>query len=119
PDGTLIDLFALYHFINSGGGGQFQEKIFATRSTDKGISWSAPIVAVNMLPILVADYILTTDPDTGHLVQDGGTPPLPSTPATARSTPHGKTPGSAIFNTTASPSRCPPTAASTGPRPFK
>jgi len=47
------------------------------RSTDKGRTWSAPIVAGSMSPILRPDstgFTLTVDPDTGQLVRDTSQP---------------------------------------------
>ena len=75
PDGTLADLFLVqYSTPNKPPTAQnFQ----LMRSTDKGRTWSAPIVAGSMSPILRPDstgFTLTVDPDTGQLVRDTSQP---------------------------------------------
>jgi hypothetical protein len=61
PDGTLIHFF---NHLNNGASttGQFQVQ----RSTDKGVTWSAPIK--------VADFfgIGTRDPESGQVIRDAG-----------------------------------------------
>jgi hypothetical protein len=60
PDGTLIDLFTEITTHGNGPGLQ----LMALRSTDKGLTWSAPIPAAQLLPVA------TTDPDTSQAVND-------------------------------------------------
>jgi ELWxxDGT repeat protein len=62
PDGTLIDLFT--EITTHGSGTALQ--LMALRSTDKGLTWSAPIPASQLLP---AGAI---DPDTGQGIDDAG-----------------------------------------------
>ena len=71
PDGTLVDIFnpqyqkSLHQPVTS-------ESIQLMRSGDKGLTWSAPIVAVRTEPILQPNsgITLTVDPDTGAFVRD-------------------------------------------------
>ncbi len=71
PDGTLVDMFVVQY-------GTPNQPITAQnfqlmRSSDKGLTWSAPIVAGAMYPLLRPDptgFALTVDPDTGQLVRD-------------------------------------------------
>jgi hypothetical protein len=56
PDGTLVDLFT--EITTHGNSTTLQ--LMALRSTDKGLTWSAPIPAAQLLPVG------TTDPDTGQ-----------------------------------------------------
>jgi hypothetical protein len=63
PDGTLIDLFTEMN-------GQFQQpyRLIALRSTDRGATWSGPILAAQMQPIggeFFAD--VAVDADNGNL----------------------------------------------------
>jgi hypothetical protein len=71
PDGTLVDIFYLQFAKPNQPVTQLGVQLM--RSTDKGVSWSAPIPAVNMQTILRTDgsgYTLTVDPDTEQLVRD-------------------------------------------------
>ncbi|MEO8102288.1 MAG: sialidase family protein [Betaproteobacteria bacterium] len=62
PDGTLIDFFNRLDTVGNALVGSFQ----AMRSTDKGVTWSAPAK--------VADFfgIGTHDPDTSAAIRDAG-----------------------------------------------
>jgi hypothetical protein len=75
PDGTLVDTF----YLQFAKPNQPVTKIGVQlmRSTDKGVTWSAPIPAVTMQTILRTDgtgYTLTVDPDNGQLVGDTTNP---------------------------------------------
>jgi hypothetical protein len=59
PDGTLVCVFLEALFSNSNGGAQKQAIVASVRSTDKGLTWSAPIQGPRV-PVFQA-----TDPDTG------------------------------------------------------
>ncbi len=65
PNGTLVDIFNL--FKGSGrqppGAGQFAEAVI--RSTDKGVTWSEPMV------IATDESVGVRDPDTGAGVRTG------------------------------------------------
>jgi ELWxxDGT repeat protein len=61
PDGTLIDLFTE---VNPHGHGPALQ-LMALRSTDKGLTWGAPVPAAQLL------LAGTTDPDTGQAADDG------------------------------------------------
>ncbi len=71
PDGTLVDMFLVQY-------GTPNQPVTAQnfqlmRSSDKGQTWSAPMVAGAMYPLLRPDptgFALTVDPDTGQLVRD-------------------------------------------------
>jgi hypothetical protein len=56
PDGTLIDLFTEV----TSHGNSLGLQLMALRSTDKGLTWSAPIVVSSLLPAGASD------PDTGQ-----------------------------------------------------
>jgi hypothetical protein len=60
PDGTLVDLFTE---LNPDGNGPALQ-LMALRSADKGLTWSAPVVVSQLLPVS------TSDPDTGQAVED-------------------------------------------------
>src|SRR5262249_19581199 len=62
PDGTLIDLFTE---INPHGNGPALQ-LMALRSTDQGLTWSAPLPAAQLLPAGAHD------PDTGQDIDDAG-----------------------------------------------
>lgn len=71
PNGTLVDIFNL----QKGSGrqppssGQFSQAVI--RSTDKGVTWSSPIIVAKEFSVAV------TDPDTGAPVRTGaGLPDL-------------------------------------------
>lgn len=59
PDGTLINLFTDIDFLTGG------LTLRAIRSTDKGVTWSAPIKVADELPLG------TADPETGAPIRDG------------------------------------------------
>jgi hypothetical protein len=68
PDGTLIDAFCEGSYQNND-----QAVLTLLRSTDHGLTWSAPIAAVVQEPLVAPNSIkppnaLVTDPDTGQLV---------------------------------------------------
>jgi hypothetical protein len=77
PDGTLVDVFNLLRgsgFQPLLGGQTFQAVI---RSTDKGLTWSRPIIIALDLAVPV------TDPDTGAAVRTGeGLPDIAVDPNT-------------------------------------
>jgi hypothetical protein len=65
PDGTLVDSFTL---LNGSGKQQAkadQNSLAVTRSTDNGVTWSAPIIGPSIQQLEV------TDPDTGAPVRAG------------------------------------------------
>lgn len=71
PDGTLVDIFYLQFAKPNQPVTQIGLQLM--RSTDKGVTWSAPIPAVTMQTIMRTDGTgdtLTVDPDTGQLVGD-------------------------------------------------
>ncbi len=71
PDGTLVDMFYLQSMKPNQAVTQIGLQLM--RSSDKGLTWSAPIPAVTMQTILRTDgtgYTLTVDPDTGQLIRD-------------------------------------------------
>jgi hypothetical protein len=64
PDGTLIDVFNLiFNFKNAHKARGFNVALI--RSTDSGVTWSAPIIAAKL------QFIAVTDPDTGDAVRTG------------------------------------------------
>lgn len=68
PDGTLIDAFTEGKFTNN-----HQGKLTLLRSTDHGLTWSAPISALVQQPLVDPQEnppnATVTDPDTGHPVE--------------------------------------------------
>ena len=72
PDGTVVDIYQLVDVKDSGHGIQQSQSLQVIRSADRGQTWSSPIHAVTMLPLYGGSQgnNLTTDPDTGQLVQD-------------------------------------------------
>lgn len=68
PNGTLIDAFTEGKFTNN-----HQGNLTLLRSTDHGLSWSAPISALVQLPLVDPQdnppNATVTDPDTGHAVE--------------------------------------------------
>ncbi len=62
PDGTLVDVFTNFKGSGMNAPGVFVEVM---RSTDKGVTWSAPIVVNHLRTVGV------TDPDTGQAVRTG------------------------------------------------
>ncbi len=75
PDSTLVDMFLIqFNKPNQPVTGQTLELM---RSTDKGLTWSAPIIVEAAETILRQDttgFTLTVDPDTGQLVRDTDQP---------------------------------------------
>jgi hypothetical protein len=67
PDGTLLDFFT--EQLQHGQDEEFRLSVF--RSTDRGVTWSAPIQVAEMLGLVV------TDPETGQLVTTDSEPPGP------------------------------------------
>jgi hypothetical protein len=76
PDGTLVDIFEL--FRGSGlqpSPNQYMEAVI--RSTDKGLTWSGPII------ISTDQSVAVVDPDTGAAVRTGaGLPDIAVDPTT-------------------------------------
>ncbi len=64
PDGTLVDGFNLI-FSHKNVGGERGFNVAVIRSTDKGLTWSDPIIVAKLLAIPV------TDPNTGARVRTG------------------------------------------------
>lgn len=62
PDGTLVDLFANFKGSGNNAPGVFVEVM---RSTDKGVTWSDPIIIDHLRTVGVVD------PDTGQGVRTG------------------------------------------------
>jgi hypothetical protein len=67
PDGTLVDIFVLYQGSGKNNPGS---DIQIQRSTDKGATWSAPVVQV-----APARPVEPVDPDTGRPVRAGSSLP--------------------------------------------
>jgi hypothetical protein len=63
PNGTLVDLFTLFQGSGTNSPGVFQALI---RSTDRGVTWSDPIV------ISRAKHVGAFDPDTGRPIRAEG-----------------------------------------------
>jgi hypothetical protein len=64
PDGTLVDGFCLiFNFQNVGGQRGFNVALL--RSSDKGLTWSQPIIASKIA------FITVTDPNTGQRIRTG------------------------------------------------
>lgn len=63
PEGTLVNLFTQ---LDPAAGGGTTAFLAAIRSTDKGVTWSEPVVIDSLLSVG------TTDPETGTAVRDGG-----------------------------------------------
>ncbi len=64
PDGTLVDGFDLI-FSHKNVGGERGFNVAVMRSTDKGLTWSDPIIVAKLL------FIPVTDPNTGKPVRTG------------------------------------------------
>jgi hypothetical protein len=65
PDGTLVDSFTLLNGSGNQPAKAAQNSLAIIRSTDKGVTWSAPIIGPSIQPLAV------TDPDTGASVRTG------------------------------------------------
>jgi hypothetical protein len=73
PDGTLVDIFEVQ--FNKVNGPVTSQNLQLMRSSDKGLTWSAPIPAVTMQTILTpGGNTLTIDPDTAQSVRDTDDP---------------------------------------------
>ena len=108
PDGTLLDVFNLL----KGSGNQphgLQTFQAVMRSTDKGMSWSSPIIISSEEAVAV----ITVE----RCGPGPGCPTLRSTRATGPSMWCGRTAASPATCTTTLPSRARPTAVSPGPPP--
>jgi hypothetical protein len=74
PDGTLVDLYEQYYST------QTKKPLTETslrliRSTDRGRTWSAPQVAVEMTPLYLPNgATFVADPETGQVVNDPTNP---------------------------------------------
>jgi hypothetical protein len=67
PDGTLVDSFTLMNGSGNQSAKAGQNSFAIIRSTDRGATWSAPIIGPDMRVLEV------TDPDTGAAVRAGET----------------------------------------------
>ena len=75
PNGTLVNLFTLITTASNGSQTSAAEVI---RSTDKGVTWSAPSKVADLLAVGARD------PETGALVRDGaGLPQMAASPGGA------------------------------------
>lgn len=73
PNSTLIDLYEFYS--QQPNGPVTQSSLQLLRSTDHGVTWSAPLNAVTMTPLMAASgNTLVVDPETGRLIQDPTNP---------------------------------------------
>jgi len=61
PDGTLVNLFVQLDNATS----QTQGQLTVIRSTDRGVTWSAPIRVASLMPVGARD------PTTGQAIRDG------------------------------------------------
>lgn len=69
PNGMLVDLFEFY--TQQPNGPITQTSLQLLRSTDHGVTWSAPVNAVTMTPLyLPSGNTLVGDPETGQFVYD-------------------------------------------------
>src|SRR5438445_5946334 len=72
-DGTLVDLFFL--FYEPGSKPPKQQNLAVLRSTDKGQTWSAPIVGPAITPVFQPNgFNGIMDPETGQFLHDPGDP---------------------------------------------
>lgn len=77
PDGTLVDVYELVDVKNSGHGIEQTSTLQVIRSTDRGLTWSSPKLAVEMLPLARPDgNTLVVDPETGQFVHDPTNPSI-------------------------------------------
>jgi hypothetical protein len=68
PNGTLVDIFNMGKGSGHQPSDQYVQAII--RSTDKGVTWSKPIIIAKDMSVAV------TDPDTGAAIRDGGLPDI-------------------------------------------
>jgi len=78
PNGTLVDVYEQY-FSNLPKKPITQTSLQVTRSTDRGLTWSPPSLAVTMTPLYVTSgssigNTLVLDPETGQLLIDPTNP---------------------------------------------
>jgi hypothetical protein len=80
PDGTLVDLYEQY-FSTLAKKPVTQTSLQVLRSSDHGQTWSAPMTAVMMTPLLITastsppnGWTSVVDPETGQIVQDPTNP---------------------------------------------
>lgn len=66
PGGTLVDLFTQVDFSGTGSGATQRAFLAVIRSTDRGVTWSAPSRVADLLSVG------TRDPQTGGNVRDAG-----------------------------------------------
>jgi hypothetical protein len=79
-DGTLVDLFFLYS--QAPNGTIKGQNVAALRSTDKGQTWSHPILGPATTPLFQPNGDdLIIDPETGVLLNDSGQPAFAQDPA--------------------------------------
>src|SRR5256885_1147363 len=72
-DGTLVDLFFLYY--EPGSKPPKQQNVAVLRSTDKGQTWSAPILGPAITPVFQPNGLNgIIDPETGQFLHDPGDP---------------------------------------------
>jgi hypothetical protein len=72
-DGTLVDLFEIY--AEQPRKPATQTSLQVLRSTDRGLTWSAPASAVTMTPLYGPNFFtLVVDPENGQFVQDPTNP---------------------------------------------
>jgi len=77
PDGTLVDVYYEVDVENSGHGIEQNDRLKVIRSTDHGVTWSNPSLAVTLLPLYGEDGSnITVDPETGQLVFDVNDPSI-------------------------------------------
>jgi hypothetical protein len=68
PNGDLVDVFDLINYHRNDGGNR-NTNVAIIRSTDKGLTWSAPIIVSGL------QSITDTDPNTGQTLRTGNIVP--------------------------------------------